>query len=361
MNMHRGASISCALALLLPLFAGSASAQDLHSQFSLYNLSSNQTIRLENWPDTPTQTGHWNFSDNRVLSPSMYELKFSTDATGAGATGVGGATELRFDLNLSAPVNTDGSSRGNLPVEFGGPPIDFLGPFVEAVTIETPTSMSHSYQSSEMSSTFARGLLMARQWGSLGGHDAPGSFVYWRFQVNTPTTFALTGTVDHTTTPDAPPGSSQINPHMPTDANYNDGNPLLMFTLSNLDPANGWFDPPTADAYDFHAREGLFTAIADFPAGFDDAFTVTINGTNYGPFSPGQSMSFASFPGGGISDFTVSGISPDADRRYPLSFPIKLNFNTPDPEFTMTPMPEPSSLALVGMLAAALLRRRRRN
>jgi hypothetical protein len=76
----------------------------------------------------------------------------------------------------------------------------------------------------------------------------------------------------------------------------------------------------------------LFTEILDFPVGFDGLFTVSVGGTLIGMFGPGQSVTF---PDGGVTEFTVTGIKPPADINNPIGFPLKLAFNTPRASFTM--------------------------
>ncbi|MBX9789130.1 MAG: PEP-CTERM sorting domain-containing protein [Pirellulales bacterium] len=121
-------------------------------------------------------------------------------------------------------------------------------------------------------------------------------------------------------------------------------------------PTGNWFDPPTASGYSYQMTEGsLFTQILDLPSGFNQPFTVSANGEVLGTFGPGQSVDFTKLPGGGVSDFTITGIDPGTDPNDPQAFPIKLAFNTPTASFTMQAVvPEPSTLLLATLGAAGL-------
>jgi hypothetical protein len=101
-----------------------------------------------------------------------------------------------------------------------------------------------------------------------------------------------------------------------------------------LDTRTGtWVDPPAAFGFKYTmTSSSLFTEILDFPVGFDGLFTVSVGGTLIGMFGPGQSVTF---PDGGVTEFTVTGIKPPADINNPIGFPLKLAFNTPRASFTM--------------------------
>jgi hypothetical protein len=116
-----------------------------------------------------------------------------------------------------------------------------------------------------------------------------------------------------------------------------------------------YYDPPVASAFEYQATEGtLFTQIADFPTGFDSPFTVTVGHTVLGQFGPGQSVDLTPFGTGGVSSFVISGISPSVDPTNELAFPLELVFNRDDVSFTMTALPEPSSLVLVAVAVCGL-------
>lgn len=124
-----------------------------------------------------------------------------------------------------------------------------------------------------------------------------------------------------------------------------------------------WFDPPLTSSYEFIAdSDTLFSQILDFPAGFDAPFTLSVDGNVVGQFNAGDSFSFASLPGGGASQFTISGISPLADVDDPLGFPLKLAFTTSTGSFSMQALnvPEPGAITMLiaVMLASARIRRR---
>jgi hypothetical protein len=132
-------------------------------------------------------------------------------------------------------------------------------------------------------------------------------------------------------------------------------------TFQNL-PRARYYDPPAASGFRYQmTSNSLFTHAGDFPTGFDHDFTVSVNGIPIGVFAPGQFVDFTTFPGGGVSEFTVSGIQPLVDSADPLAFPLWLDFNTELASFTMTPVPEPSTIfmtAIGALLLAAFARRR---
>ena len=155
-------------------------------------------------------------------------------------------------------------------------------------------------------------------------------------------------------------GDAQNEPLLPTsiDTTPSGG---TRFTFSKV--ASGqWFDPPSASSFAYTMTSGsLFTKIDDFPTGFDNPFTISTNGIVLGTFGPGQSVDMTGFPGGGVSTFTVSGISPLVDPNDPLGFALPIEFNTPTASFEQEAVsaPEPSSIVLIaaGGLIACTRRR----
>lgn len=152
-------------------------------------------------------------------------------------------------------------------------------------------------------------------------------------------------------------GIDQDEPIMPTNNNNNSNT----FTFNNV-PGGNWFDPPIVSSFNFTAEPGsLFAHVLDFPTGFSNPFIVSVGGTTLGQYLPGQSVDFSSYPGGGVSNFVISGINPGVDAADPLGFPIKLDFTTPTASFSMTGVvPEPVGLPIVALLVSAWAARRRR-
>jgi hypothetical protein len=140
-------------------------------------------------------------------------------------------------------------------------------------------------------------------------------------------------------------------------------------------PTNNWFDPPTADAFEYQITSelGSFTDILDFPTGFSDEFMVSVGGIMLpGTFGPGDHIRFADYydllgdfilADSGVSQFLVSGIRPGVDPTSDTAFPLKLGFSTPTVDFSMRPMlvPEPSTwlLATLGSIAVGVYAPRR--
>ncbi len=135
------------------------------------------------------------------------------------------------------------------------------------------------------------------------------------------------------------PGGTQNNPVLPG------GMVGGSFTFIGV-ITGAWFDPPTAEGFRYTmTSDSLFTKILDFPKGLGDRFTVTVGDEVLGEFGPGQEVDFTSFPGGGVKEFAVTGISPLADPEDPIAFPLKLAFNTEKADFMMTPIEDPEAVA----------------
>ncbi len=125
------------------------------------------------------------------------------------------------------------------------------------------------------------------------------------------------------------PGSSSAFPVMPTST----GGGRLSFQAVGT---GAWVDPPTSEGYRYvMANNSLFTKIVNFPTGFAKPFTVSVGGKVVGQFKPGDSVDFSKFPGGGVKEFTVTGITPLTDPEDPTAFPLQLAFNTETADFTM--------------------------
>jgi hypothetical protein len=141
---------------------------------------------------------------------------------------------------------------------------------------------------------------------------------------------------------DLTPGLCQSNPTLP-----NMVEPGVFFF--NSVPSGQWFDPPAVEAFEYVVLDGtLFSQILDFPTGFSDLFTVSVGGNVLGQFGPGQSVDFVSLLGGGVSEFTVSGINPLVDAEDPLGFPLQIAFTTPTGSFAMRAVvPEPTGFGIV--------------
>ena len=151
-------------------------------------------------------------------------------------------------------------------------------------------------------------------------------------------------------------GSSQSLPILPSTCGEptNNTGPPWVFTGV---PPRRWLDPP--DAYGFRyemTSASLFTKVVDFPTGFPNPFTVSVEGIVLGTnYSPGDSVVFSDFAGSlgsflvngvGVHNFEITEISPQVDSNDPLAFPVRLDFDTPTADLTMTPLLEPVVLAI---------------
>jgi hypothetical protein len=128
------------------------------------------------------------------------------------------------------------------------------------------------------------------------------------------------------------PHSSPVNPQPPVTCPDSVLSGLCF--VAGLQPA--WYDPPTTIGYRLTALDGKFTAIDDFPPGFSAPFNVSGDGVQFGQFGPGQPVAFP----GGVTELTVTGITPAVDGSSPLAFPIKLSLNTVGATFVMRPLTE---------------------
>lgn len=116
-----------------------------------------------------------------------------------------------------------------------------------------------------------------------------------------------------------------------------------------------WVDPPVSDAFTYNmTNSALFTNIADFPTGFAADFEVSVGGSSLGTFGPGDSVDFSGYPGGGVSTFIVSGITPITELNSAEAFPLELVFDTSGATFEMTSS-APVAAPGLGDLGLALL------
>ena len=151
-------------------------------------------------------------------------------------------------------------------------------------------------------------------------------------------------------TPDLPliPDSVTVNPNGSVTWTFN--------TLGiSLCVSGCWVDPPAATGFTYTmTNAALFTGIADFPAGFGNAIDVSVANSSLGTFGPGGSVDFTGFPGGGVAEFVVSGLSPPGDVSSAESFPLSVVFDSAGAEFTMTSIPA-APVPLLGWSAGASL------
>lgn len=135
------------------------------------------------------------------------------------------------------------------------------------------------------------------------------------------------------------PGTVDL-PVIPDDIIVNlDGSVTWVFTTLGISLcASGcWIDPPISSSFVYSmTNSARFTDIVDFPSGFGSSIKVSVAGSSLGLFGPGDSVDFTGFPGGGVTEFTVSGIYPGADLGSAEAFPIQLAFDSASAAFTMT-------------------------
>lgn len=135
------------------------------------------------------------------------------------------------------------------------------------------------------------------------------------------------------------PGSSQESPVLPD--GMSDGSFNFVGVVTGA-----WVDPPVAEGFRYTmTSDSLFTQIEDFPTGFPTPFTVSVNGEVLGEFGPGDSVDFTQFPGGGVKEFTIGGLTPLVDPENPLAFPLKLAFDDDTADFTMSAIVDSDAVA----------------
>lgn len=135
------------------------------------------------------------------------------------------------------------------------------------------------------------------------------------------------------------PGSSENNPVLP--GGMEDGSFSFVGVVTGA-----WVDPPVAEGFRYTMNsDSLFTEIQDFPTGFPNPFTVSVNGQELGEFGPGDSVDFTQFPGGGVKEFTITGLTPLVDPENPVAFPLKVGFDTETADFTMGAILDPEAVA----------------
>lgn len=142
---------------------------------------------------------------------------------------------------------------------------------------------------------------------------------------------------------------------------------LGCFVFRNVSPRQLFVDPVVANAYTYETlNDALFTSLGGFPSGFASPFSVSSEGTSFGLFGPGDTLTF---PGIGVSKFTISGIDPAVDGSSPTAFPIRVGFDRVDASVRATAfsaddaapaIPEPSSILLLGTGGLALIAKMRR-
>jgi hypothetical protein len=151
------------------------------------------------------------------------------------------------------------------------------------------------------------------------------------------------------------PGISATNPLYPDTGGGGCGPGKICWFWPVVIGKDVFFDPAVTDSFMYQTLDGsLFTSVSGFPSGFTSSFDVSSGGVDYGLFGPGQTLTFA---GGGVSQFTISGITPNVDGSSPTAFPIQLGLNNANASVeaiaidTAAVTPEPNSF---GMLAGCL-------
>jgi hypothetical protein len=163
-------------------------------------------------------------------------------------------------------------------------------------------------------------------------------------------TFAYDGQIVATLT--LAPGDDPAYPILPTS-----GGSGAPFEFDNVAGDGNWFDPPLVGAYIYETDgNSNFTALqlpplSSVPDGDSQYLVSSVHGDQV--VAAGGNYVFPS----PVDFFKVSGINPFVDGGNPLAFPTFLAFDEQMVSFTMTPIPEPSTTALMGIAMAFLASR----
>jgi hypothetical protein len=172
---------------------------------------------------------------------------------------------------------------------------------------------------------------------------------------------------------DPMPGLAENAPLMPGTPPATPGEPFIFDCIIVGDTGPGadcplWFDPLLVTMYEIHVTGGLAAAVVlpSASALYDeDGFNVWhFDGTQWVLDAEGSYWGTRiDFPEG-VTAFRIGDIEvdPPLDPQDPQAFPVGIIFDGPGTNIgvTMTPMPEPATLALLALGAVALLRRNRR-
>jgi len=275
-----------------------------------------------------------------TLQPGWYTFRYSIQTQSVGSLS-SDSQKFSFTLSASASI-VSGVARAVTAMGQSDDPTNtstVAGSFDKAVGRSLYGGLASGF-ASQISTMDSSGVVSESQVfavGSLAGPYAyPGlarSEGYYHFYVAVPTVYSLSGSQQSVvgSATSNPPGSSQADPVLPSGGSTSTTTPVWIFGGD----AGQWYDPPLTAGFRYTMQSGsLFTSILDFPVGFAGPFTVSTGGTILGQLGPGQSVDFTQF-GGGVTEFTVTGISPLADAASPVSFPIKLAFSTPTATFEM--------------------------
>jgi hypothetical protein len=157
-------------------------------------------------------------------------------------------------------------------------------------------------------------------------------------------------------------GDSEDNPILP---DSQDGSSWVFTDHPGTDghetDEGHWYDPPAADGYEYVSTGGTNFIQVGMPTigDLNGMFKVRAGDGTVAWVAEGA---FWDFGGNPQTSFRVSNIYAPVDGGDPTAFPTFIQFDGLNNSFTMTPLPEPSSLvlAVLGMVGLVGLARRRR-
>lgn len=168
----------------------------------------------------------------------------------------------------------------------------------------------------------------------------PGSFVVpWTFSRGF---ILLNSSVTYTYDP--APGDDQNDPILPDGGGPNAGGD---FEFSGAPGGGKWFDPPLASGFLYQTDGNSNFTKVGLPLGVEPAgdmmYTIVDDVNGSITLAEGATHTFAT----PVDRFAITGIEPAVDGGDPLAFPTFLEFDQSTVTFKMTPIPEPTTLALV--------------
>jgi hypothetical protein len=151
--------------------------------------------------------------------------------------------------------------------------------------------------------------------------------------------------------PPPPPGGNPSFPAQPGDgssrSNSCNVNPVYLWT--NATSGLSFTYPGSSPKIQFAALNGaLFTSISNFPP--TGSYLVEVAGLDNGPFTNGQSFSFADLPGGGVDQFLLLPLSGGTEPWLSL----QLTFSAPTADFQAQSLAPSPVAILLNRLSAGL-------
>jgi len=269
------------------------------------------------------------------LQPGFHYLSVNL-ATGMtpDPTSNGGAMSINVSLDFSTGVPAGATGSVTFLGQYsGGNPVVFAPlaiPANETLFGAAPDSLSSS--SVQIGSSGNAVTVLGNVLAGASGNVTAFALAMFdlQFDVTQATTLTISGSLDGSLQ-----GATQTFPLLPTSTGTTG-----QASFVNC-PTGQWVDPPLALGFDFQQTgSSLFTHILALPVGIDGdgLFEVFVGSQSLGQFAAGAGVDFVQLHGSAVASFRIVGIDPAVDATNNLAFPVKLAFDTPTADFTMTPV-----------------------